>query len=110
MRLLSNAIFAGLAVAALAVQPAAAGICLKVKNIRNSEIAKDGTAITFEMKDGKIFRNDLKSQCPDLWFNGFAWTVQADSVCDNEPNLHVIHSGQVCQLGKFTAMTPAPRG
>ena len=107
MKHLSMAMLTGLMLASLAVQPAAAGVCLNVKSIRNSDVAKDGRAITFEMKDGKIWRNDLKGQCPDLWFNGFSWRVQADTVCDDEPGLRVIHSGQICQLGKFTAMTPA---
>ena len=95
----------------LAAQPALAegGVCLNVKNIKNSEVAKDGTSVTFEMKDGKIWRNDLAGTCPDAWFNGFAWTVKADVMCDDEPGFTVINSGQVCKLGKFTAMTPAPR-
>ena len=109
-RILSGVILAGVATMALAVQPAAAGVCLNVKSIKNSEVAKDGTSITFEMKDGKIWRNELAGTCPDAWFNGFAWTVHADTVCDNEPGLTVINSGQICKLGKFTAMTPAPRG
>ena len=108
--LLSAALLAGAGLALLAVQPAAAGVCLTVKNIKNSDVAKDGTAITFEMKDGKIWRNDLQGTCPDAWFNGFAWTIHADTVCDDEPGLRVINSGQICKLGKFTAMTPAPRG
>ena len=105
----SKAILAGLAVGALAIQPAMAeGVCLTVKDIKSSDVAKDGTSITFEMRDGKIYRNDLAGKCPDAWFNGFAWTVHADKVCDDEPNLTVINSGQICHLGKFTQMTPAP--
>jgi hypothetical protein len=95
---------------ALAVQPAAAAVCLNVRSIKNSDVSKDGTSITFEMKDGKIWRNDLAGSCPDAWFNGFAWTLHADTVCDNELGLRVLRSGQVCKLGKFTQITPAPRG
>jgi hypothetical protein len=108
MKRVSNILMAGIALAALAAQPAAAGVCLNVKSIKSSDVSKDGSAITFEMRDGKIWRNQLKGQCPDIWFNGFAWTVQADTVCDDEPGLTVIRSGQICQLGKFTALTAAP--
>ncbi len=110
-RLLSIAIMAG--VAMLAVQPAMAaegGVCLTVKNITSSDVAKDGTSITFQMRDGKIWRNDLEGTCPDAWFNGFAWNVHADKVCDDEPNIKVINSGEICRLGKFTARTRAPAG
>jgi hypothetical protein len=111
MNRVSNILMAGVALAALVAQPAAAaGVCLNVKSIKSSDVSKDGSAITFEMRDGKIWRNQLKGQCPDIWFNGFAWRVQADTVCDNEPGLTVIRSGQICQLGKFTQMTPVPRG
>jgi hypothetical protein len=110
MKYLSNAIFAGLAVAALAIQPAAAGVCLNVKSIKSSDVSKDGSAITFKMSDGKIYRNELLGKCPDISFTGFAWQVKADEVCDNEPGLTVRESGQICQLGKFTQMTPAPKG
>lgn len=109
-QIVSKVILAGIAVAGFAVQPAMAGICLTVKNIKSSDVAKDGSAITFAMRDGKIYRNELAGKCPDAWFNGFAWTVHADTVCDDEPNLRVINSGQICHLGKFTEMTPAPRG
>ena len=104
----SKAILAGLAVSALAIQPAMAGICLTVKDIKSSDVAKDGTSITFQMANGKIYRNDLAGKCPDAWFNGFAWTVHADQVCDDEPGMRVINSGEICHLGKFTQVTPAP--
>jgi hypothetical protein len=111
MKILSNAMLAGITLAALVVQPAlAAGVCLTVKNIKSSDVSKDGSAITFQMRDGKIYRNELKGVCPDIWFNGFAWTVKADTVCDDEPGLKVRESGQICSLGKFTQMTVAPKG
>ena len=107
-------ILAGVATMALARsgsrRRAGSVLPLNVKSIKSSDVAKDGTSITFEMKDGKIWRNELAGTCPDAWFNGFAWTVHADTVCDNEPGLRVINSGQICKLGKFTQMTPAPRG
>jgi hypothetical protein len=102
MKQLSNVLFAAIALAALAVQPAVAGVCLNVRSIKSSDVSKDGSAITFKMSDGKVWYNKLAGKCPDLSFNGFAWTVHTDEVCDNEPGLRVLQSGQVCSLGKFT--------
>ena len=108
--LISMVIFTGLAT--MTAQPvlAASGVCLTVRNIADSQASKDGASITFKMRDGELWRNDLEGQCPDLWFNGFAMIEHADIICENEPGLRVIHSGEICQLGKFTKVTPAPRG
>lgn len=109
-RLFSIAILAGFAAVAARPVLAANGVCLIVRNIADSQISKDGTSITFKMRDGRLWRNDLKGQCPDLWFNGFAMVEHADTICENEPGLRVIHSGEVCQLGNFTKVTPPPHG
>ena len=110
MRILSMATLA-FAVLAVSLQPvSAAGVCLRVKDIKSSDAAKDGASITFTMNDGKVYRNDLGGRCNDLQFNGFVWTVRSDEVCDNENGIRVLQSGQVCKLGKFTPVTPAPRG
>ena len=108
--LFSIAILTGLA--AVAAQPvqAANAVCLTVRNIADSQVNKDGTFITFKMHDGTLWRNDLKGQCPDMWFFGFSMLEYTNSICDNEPGLTVIHSGEICQLGKFTNVTPAPHG
>jgi len=94
-----------------AVMPAeAAGkICLQTRNMRDTTPKDDGTAITFKMNDGSVWRNDLKGRCPDLKFNGFAWTVRnpGGTVCDNEEIIQVIRSGEICALGKFTQISPA---
>jgi hypothetical protein len=105
----SIAILAGLA--AVAAQPvqAANAVCLTVRNIADSQASKDGTFITFKMRDGKLWRNDLKGQCPDIWFNGFVMLEHTDTICENEPGLKVIRSGEICQLGTFTRVTSAPR-
>jgi len=94
-----------------AVMPAeAAGkVCLQTRNMRDTTPKDDGTAITFKMNDGSVWRNDLKGRCPDLKFNGFAWTVRnpGGTVCDNEEIIQVIRSGEICALGKFTQISPA---
>ena len=90
---------------------AAEKVCLNLKEIRSSEPAKDGSAITFQMSDGKVWRNDLQTPCSDLQFNGFAWVIRGiDQVCDSEQSIKVLRSPQTCQLGKFTQLSPAPRG
>ena len=94
-----------------AVMPAeAAGkVCLQTRNMRDTTPKDDGTAITFKMNDGSVWRNDLKGRCPDLKFNGFAWTIRnpGGTVCDNEEIIQVIRSGEICALGKFTQISPA---
>jgi hypothetical protein len=105
-----------LAVAALATMGAlaspalAAGkICLSTRHMESTTPKDDGTAITFKMRDGSVWRNDLHGRCPDLRFNGFAWTVRNPdgTVCEDEETLRVLRSGEICALGKFTQVAPA---
>jgi hypothetical protein len=96
-------------VTAVVPADAAGKICLSTRNMRDTTPAKDGTAITFKMNDGSVWRNDLKGRCPDLRFNGFAWTVRNPdaTVCENEEIIRVIRSGEICALGKFTQIEPS---
>jgi hypothetical protein len=107
-RLLSNTALAatGLAVL-LAAAPAAAKVCLRVQDITSSVPTKDGSAIIFKMNNGKVWRNELGNTCPGLRFNGFAWVIRgSQEVCDNMQSFQVLHSGEVCKLGKFTEVKP----
>jgi hypothetical protein len=110
-KVLSGAAVLAALITVTAVMPAeAAGkVCLQTRNMRDTTPAPDGTAITFKMNDGSVWRNDLKGRCPDLKFNGFAWTVRnpGGTVCDDEQVIEVIRSGEICVLGKFTQITPA---
>ena len=63
-RIVSSVILAGMAVVALAVQPAAAAVCLNVRSIKSSDVSKDGTSITFAMKDGKNLAQRFGGQLP----------------------------------------------
>jgi hypothetical protein len=111
MKRVSMAVLAGFLLAGTVAGPAmAASVCLRVRDIRNSDAAKDGGSITFKMADGKTYRNDLEGKCQDLWFNGFTWTLHSDQVCDGELGIKVLRSGEVCKLGKFTEVTSAPKG
>jgi hypothetical protein len=83
-------------------------ICLSTRNIANTSPAPDGTAITFRMTDGSVWRNDLRGRCPDLKWDGFSWTSANPmaQVCENEQTLKLMHTGEVCGLGKFTQLAP----
>ena len=87
----------------------AATVCLSTRDMKQTKPKDDGSAITFTMRDGSVWRNDLRGSCPDLRFNGFAWTIHdpAAQVCENEQTLRVLRSGEICQLGKFTQISPA---
>lgn len=95
--------------AAMPAEAAGKKICLSTRNMRDSTPNDDGTAITFKMNDGSVWRNDLRGRCPDLKFNGFGWTVRnpGSTVCENEEVIEVLRSGEICSLGKFTQITPA---
>ena len=90
-------------------QPAKAPICLSTRNIANTSPSPDGTAITFRMTDGSVWRNDLRGRCPDLKWDGFSWTSSdpMERVCANEQTLRLMHTGEVCALGNFTQLQPA---
>ena len=106
-----------LAVASLALLPitapasAASNVCISTRDILDQTVQDKGKAILFKMRDGTQWRNTLKGACPDLVFDGFAWTLRDPNqeVCENMQTLRVLHSGQICMLGKFDKVTPAPK-
>jgi hypothetical protein len=106
---LSGLIFAGLTMAAGAAQ--AAPICLSTRDMLDTQPNKDGSALTFTMRDGSVWRNDLHGRCPDLNFaiGGFEWTIRNpdETVCEDQQALHVRRSGETCILGKFTQVRPS---
>jgi hypothetical protein len=80
--------------------------CIHTRAIATNS-SPDASTLLFTMKDGSVWRNTLQNPCPDLKFNGFAWTLQgSDEVCDNELAIKVLRSGQFCQLGRFTQESP----
>lgn len=92
-------------------QPQNNRVCISTRDIVSSEPQRAGAAITFTMRDGSIWRNDLRGPCNDLTFNGFAWVLHNpdQTVCENEQSLRVIQSGQICQLGRFSQIRPPRR-
>ena len=110
-KVMSGAVLLAALVTVTAVMPAeAAGkICLSTRDMRDTTPRDDGSAITFKMKDGSVWRNDLRGRCPDLKFNGFAWTIRnpGGTVCDNEEINRVIRSGEINTQNKNTQISPA---
>lgn len=101
---------AALAPIMLAGAAGAAPICLRTQDMMETQPAKDGASITFKMRDGSVWRNDLHGRCPDLAFDtGFVWTVRNGdgTVCENEESLRVLRSAEICLLGKFTQLKPS---
>lgn len=90
-------------------QPARTPICLSTRDIANTSPSPDGTVITFRMTDGSVWRNDLRGRCPDLRWDGFSWgsSDPMERVCEDEQTLRLMHTGEVCALGKFTELQPA---
>lgn len=95
--------------AQVALAEGPAPVCLSTRNIANTSPSPDGTAITFRMTDGSVWRNDLRGRCPDLRWDGFSWTSSdpMERICENEQTIKLIRSAEVCALGKFTQLQPA---
>ena len=88
----------------------AAPLCLDADNIQ-SRSSPDGKVIDFHMRDGSVWRNTLQRSCPGLKFDGFSWTLHGvHDVCENEQIIHVLHSGEICSLGKFEKLVPERHG
>jgi hypothetical protein len=98
------------AVALVAAAPAkAAPVCIDTTQITSSQPQDHGAAILFQMRDGTAWRNTLVGKCSGLDFDGFAWTLTDQRVCENQQSLRVLHSGQVCLLGKFEKVPKASK-
>ena len=99
-----------LAVMILTTMPAmAAGpICLASRDIKDTDAQKDGRAILYTMRDGSVWRNDLRGRCPTIRWSGFGYSTAnpQSSICENEQTLVVFRSGETCGLGNFTQVTP----
>jgi hypothetical protein len=98
-----------IAAAMFASAAEAVPICLRTQDMLQTQPAKDGASITFNMRDGSVWRNDLHGRCPDLQFDGFVWHIRdaGGTVCEDTQSLRVLRSGQVCVLGKFTQLKPS---
>ena len=76
--------------------------CIDTRDIVSSK-STDGKTLVFKMRDGTTLVNHLQGVCSDLKFEGFSWVLRSgdNQVCEQMQSLHVIHSPQICTLGKF---------
>ncbi|HEY4076695.1 MAG TPA: hypothetical protein VGM26_07150 [Rhizomicrobium sp.] len=112
MKFVSFAIAATIlsAAAARAQDPKPPRVCIRVSDIQNSQPANDEKSITFTMRNGDKWRNDLRGRCSGLRFNGFSWVLHSDDICDGQETLRVLQTGSICMIGKFTKLPkPAPK-
>lgn len=90
-----------------AAQAASGSVCLRTIEIDRTSVP-DARTILFHMKDGRVWKNALLNECPELRFNGFEYVSQPPGqICGNLQSIRVIHSGAVCLLGPFTLAVPA---
>jgi hypothetical protein len=94
-----------LATTAAFAQPASVSgsgnVCLKTILIDRTVVPNEHT-ILFYMKDGKVWQNTLKSDCPGLKINGFVYApTPPDQVCGDLQTLRAIQTGSVCTMGAF---------
>ncbi len=66
----------------------------------------DPQTVLFYMRDGKVWKNSLRSPCRGLMFHGFTFLTHQDEVCSNAQGIQVVETGEVCQLGAFTPYSP----
>ena len=103
------AMLAAMIIMATAPALAAGPICLASRDIKDTDAQKDGTAILYTMKDGSVWRNDLRGRCPTIRWNGFSYSTAnpQSSICENEQTLVDFRTGETCGLGHFTQVSPA---
>jgi len=81
-------------------------VCLRALDVDHTKTPNDRT-ILFFMKDGNIWSATLKSDCPELRFNGFEYSpTPPDNICANAQTIRVLKSGAVCEIG---SLVPAAR-
>jgi hypothetical protein len=87
-----------------AADPSPAKVCLNVQEIQRTETPDDRTII-FHMRDGKVWRNTLRTACPMLRTSPYTQKLNGDLVCSNQQFIHLTLTGDDCALGDFS---PAP--
>lgn len=81
-----------------------ATVCLNVNEIQRTEATDDRTLL-FHMRNGKVWRNTLRTVCPMLKTSPYTQVLNGSLVCANAQFIHVALTGSDCALGDFT---PAP--
>jgi len=87
-------------------QNASRPVCLRSIDIDHTKTPNAHT-ILFFMKDGKVWSTTLRSDCPELIFNGFAYVpTPRDNICANMQTIRVLKSGAVCEIGPLVPASP----
>lgn len=77
-------------------------VCLRSYRIDRTTYQREDNSLLFHMKNGKIWKNHLRSPCNGLSFNGFSYVNHTGQICGNFQSIQVLQNGQVCLLGPFT--------
>ena len=81
-------------------------VCLRSLDIDHTKAPNDRT-ILFYMKDGNVWSTTLRSDCPELRFNGFEYgATPPDSICANMQTIRVLKSGAICEIGPLVPANP----
>ncbi len=88
-----------------AAAPDGAGACLNRRDVERTEIPND-RSILFYMRNGEIWRNDLRTACPMLKVSPYTEKLTSDLVCANQQFIHLTLTGDDCALGNFTQVAP----
>ena len=87
-------------------QNASPPVCLRSIDIDHTKTPNDHT-ILFLMKDGKVWSTTLRSDCPELIFNGFEYApTPRDNICANMQTIRVLKSGAICEIGPLLPVGP----
>lgn len=88
-----------------AAAPNGANVCLNSHDVDHTQVISD-RAILFHMRDGTIWRNDLRTACPMLSVSPYTEKLTTDLICANQQFIHVALTGDDCELGSFTQVAP----
>ncbi|MBV9045298.1 MAG: hypothetical protein JO348_00690 [Alphaproteobacteria bacterium] len=80
---------------------AAPMVCLNTYQIDRTHVV-DSQNILFKMRNGKVWRSHLRTPCLGLKFSGFAYQTSFTEICGGVQTIHILDSGEACQLGNFT--------
>ena len=83
-------------------------LCMRSDHIARKTII-DNRTIIFALDDGTRWKNTLQHDCTGLRLaDGFAMVARDSYICANQQPIKIIGPGNVCYLGDFTQVTPAP--
>ncbi|WP_375390551.1 hypothetical protein [uncultured Sphingomonas sp.] len=88
--------------------------CVGLPQIRETRVRDDRT-IDFVMRDGRVYRNVLPANCPELGFEQrYSYETSLSELCSTDI-IHVLHAtgpfqGASCGLGQFQPVTLAAQG